>query len=508
MRVEQWGIWWHIALAAAFGVVLVGVWPGYRAAAAPFRQGGIPLAFDDPVTGSLDGAVFRQVYVFEGRVDDLIALSMEPVAGDLDPFLLLTDEQGAILAVSDDDGPGVAALIDPVRLPADGRYFVIATRFGQEHGSTRGEYALLLERVGAAGASVNETSASETLRYGDSVLGRISSAQPLVFYFLRATRGDVINVVMRRTSGDLDPRLDLATADGLVLVSNDDDPQAEGTLDAAIRGYTVLQTGTYLVVATRFGDRAGNTEGSFVLSVAQTPATDLGIRPEEALLLDYGATIEGTLDETVIARYYRFEARRGDVITVTVSVQSGGLDPLLRLTDAGLNELARDDEGGGGQDARIVAYSVPTSGTYYLVVTYTGRQGARRTGDYTLQLTGRAGIVGGRALEIVYGATVSGVIDDANSAEEYVFFGQQGDVIRIMMERASGDLDALVTLYDSERKQIAFDDDSGEDQDAMIPRFVLPRDDMYILVASRFERDAGTTSGAYILTLELVRSGS
>jgi len=76
------------------------------------------------------------------------------------------------------------------------------------------------------------------------------------------------------------------------------------------------------------------------------------------------------------------------------------------------------------------------------------------------------------------------------------------------MERASGDLDSLITLYDSRRKQIAFNDDEGDTQNALLRNFVLPRDDMYILVASRYQREAGTTSGAYVLTLELVRAGN
>ena len=92
-------------------------------------------------------------------------------------------------------------------------------------------------------------------------------------------------------------------------------------------------------------------------------------------------------------------------------------------------------------------------------------------------------------------------------AEEYVFFGGQGDVIDITMERTSGDLDPLITLYDSDRKQIAFDDDTAGEQNALIKGFTLPRDDMFYLVASRFEREQGTTSGAYLLTLKLVRSG-
>ncbi|MBN2306284.1 MAG: PPC domain-containing protein, partial [Anaerolineae bacterium] len=294
---------------------------------------------------------------------------------------------------------------------------------------------------------------------------------------------------------------------GLVLVTNDDDPLAEGTLDAGIRGYTVLSSGVYLIVATRFGDRAGDTEGSYALSVEQTPPDELGTSLETARLMDYGMTVEGEIDQDVPVRYYRFNARRGDVITAMLSLRSGGVDLLLRLLDEHQNEVVQDDDGGDGTNARIAAYTLPASGTYYLLATHTAKPGGARVGGFSLQLSGRAGVVGGRALEIVYGATVSGIIDNTTSSEEYVFFGQQGDVIRISMERASGDLDALVTLYDSERKQIMFDDDGGNDQDALIQQFILPRDDMYILVASRFDRDTGTTSGAYILTLDMIRSG-
>jgi hypothetical protein len=346
------------------------------------------------------------------------------------------------------------------------------------------------------------------LRYGDEVLGRVTVDEPLVFYFLRAERGDVVNITMSRTSGNLDPLLDLATADGRILVSNDDDPAAGGTLDAGITNYTVLETGVYLIVATHFGREAGDTQGSYVLSVTQTPPEELGTRPEEARLVDYGASVEGTVDDDVPIRYYRFDARRGDVITVTMSAESGNLNPLVKLADASLVEVAEDDDGGGGIDARIAAHTVSASGTYYLLASRYRESEGQTAGSFTLQLNGRPGVVGGQALEIAYGAVVSGLIEDGHSLEEYVFFGQQGDVIQIMMERASGSLDSLVTLYDSDRKQIAFDDDSGGEQNAMIERFVLPRDDMYILVASRYERELGTTSGAYILRLELVRAGS
>lgn len=493
---------WHITaimwLLAA--MLIAGSFAGWTAYADDHQQGGSILQLGEKVTGSLDNSEFRQLHVFDGRANEVISLIMTRINGDLDPYLIMTDEDGTILALSDDDGVSTNAEIPFKRLPATGRYFVIATRFGQEHGSTSGEYSLLIDRVGA------EADENTVLQYGDSIFGRVTAQQPTAFYFLRARRGDVINITMRRTSGDLDPQLELATADGIVLITNDDDPNAEGTLDAEISAYTILDDGVYLIIATRFGRESGQTAGSYVLSVDQIPVESLGNSPQNARLIDYGMILNGEIDDRLVARYFHFQARRGDVITVTLSGTAGNLDPLLKLLDSDLHELAQDDDTGGGRDARIAAFTIPATGTYYLVATRSGEEDGRTEGQFSLEINGRPGIAGGQALEIMYGATVSGQISDTNASEEYLFFGQQGDTIRITMSRASGDLDSLITLYDSDRKQIAFDDDSGEGKDALVSNYVLPDDARYILVASRFERELGQTSGAYLLMLELIRS--
>lgn len=499
----MWGRKGRIIFCLACAVL--GMIPGgpiaYRAAAARPAQGRIPLEPGVAVTGTLDDQTFREIYTFAGQANQVVAIHMSRLTGDLDPYLLLADAQGSILSVSDDEGSGADALIGFERIPADGQYFVIATRFGQEHGSTSGDYELLVEEVGA-GVTENTI-----LAYGNNVIGRISSDEPIMFYFIRAQRGDVISITLKRTSGDLDPLLDLATSDGKVLSSNDDDPAAEGTLDAGILNYTILETNVYLIVATRFGREAGSTTGSYVLSLTQVPPDDLGQNPEQARLMDYGTTFEGEISDELPVRYYRFEARRGDVITAALIRESGDLDPLIKLADAALTILTQDDDTGDGSDARIPAYTMPATGNYYLLATRSEKQKGDTTGAFTVELTGRAGIAGGGALEIMYGATVTGSLDSQNVSEEYIFLGQQGDTIRITMQRASGDLDSLVTLFDSDHKQIAFDDDGAGGQDALIDEFILPRGGSYTLVASRYDREKGTTSGAYILTLELVRSG-
>lgn len=484
-------------LAAA---LISGSFASWIAYADDHQQGSNALRFGERVTGNLDHNEFRRLYVFDGRANEVISLVMTRLNGDLDPYLIVTNEDGTILALSDDDGTSTNAEIPFKRLPATGRYFIIATRFGQEHGITSGEYSLQMDRVGT------EADENTVLQYGDSIFGRVTSQEPTAFYFLRAQRGDVINITMRRTSGDLDPQLELATADGIVLITNDDDPNAEGTLDAEISTFTILEDGIYLIIATRFGRESGLTTGSYVLSVEQVPVDLLGTSPQNARLLDYGMTLNGELDDEIVARYFHFRARRGDVITATLSSKAGNLDPLLKLLDSDFSELAQDDDSGGRRDARIAAFTLPATGTYYLVATRSGEEDGRTEGQFSLEINGRRGVAGGQALEIMYGVTVSGQIGDANPSEEYLFFGQHGDTIRITMSRASGDLDSLITLYDSDRKQIAFDDDSGGDKDALISNYVLPDDAMYILVASRFERELGQTSGAYMLTLDLIRN--
>jgi hypothetical protein len=459
------------------------------------------LPFGEPVSGVLGEDTFRRVYTFRANTGDQITLEMARVSGDLDPYLLLMDAAGGVLASSDDSGSGTDARIAGWRAPAQDLYFVVVTRFGQSHGSTSGTYSLLLTRAEV------QTSSGTSLTLGQTTLGRIGAQSPVAFYFLRAERGQVLDLSMRRTSGDLDPHLDLATSNGRIIASNDDDPLAQGTLDAAIRSYTVLESGLYVLVATRFGREAGNTEGSYILSVTQAAPESLGDTAERARLMDYGQAVQGTIDEPVAGRYYWFDAKRGDVVTISQETDEGNLDPFVRLLDANLEELTSNDNSGTRGLAQILAYTLPDAGRYYIFATRADEGAGQTTGSYTLTLEGRLGVIGGRALELPYGGSATGQIDPDHLAEEYVFFGQEGDIITVTMERTSGDLDALLTIQDSARKQLAFDDDSAGNQNAQLDRFVLPRDDMYIIVASRYDGAAGTTSGTYLLSLDLVRAG-
>lgn len=342
---------------------------------------------------------------------------------------------------------------------------------------------------------------AEAIRYGQQVLGQITPDNRVAFYYLRAERGDVISITMRRTSGDLDPHLDLATADGKILASNDDDPLSEGRLNAGIRNQTILKSGAYLIQATGFG----STAGSFVLSVMRTPPEEIGQTFEQAQLIDYGMALEVTLTDDFSERFFSFSADTGDILTVTARSQD--VSPTVAILDSRAIELVRAADNERSGQARIAVFSVPAPGVYTLAAGATDRADLRDTAHLALELSGRAAPHAGQALEIAYGAVMSGLISAESPAEEFVFAGSAGDIVRISLERASGDLDPLVTLYAQDRKQIAFDDDGAENNDALIDGFTLPYDGLYIISASRYQRAQGQTAGAYVLRLEQIAAG-
>lgn len=101
---------------------------------------------------------------------------------------------------------------------------------------------------------------------------------------------------------------------------------------------------------------------------------------------------------------------------------------------------------------------------------------------------------------IAYGETVSGQITSANYYEVWQFNGTKGDRVQILMD-GQGGLDAYLGLIDGASEQVlAEDDDSGGDSDAYI-EMTLPTSGAFIIVATRYDLDEGTSQGAYQLAL-------
>jgi hypothetical protein len=341
---------------------------------------------------------------------------------------------------------------------------------------------------------------STGLQYGLTVTGQISNSAPRVAYFFEALRCDILSVQLRATSGNLDPVLTIVDDTGTAILTRDD---SEGVTDVFFEPLSIPHSGRYYVVVGRFGYGLGSTSGGFELTIER-----IGNGSAYGCAMRYGDTVTNTITNMTPQMYYSFRARQGDVITTSMRRLTGDLDAYLQIVDGDNYVLDFNDDipGSGTQDAEIQALVIPEDGTYYIVATRYGLAAGTSTGSFVLTLDEADGS-GLRAspqtaLVMRPGQTLEGEIDATVSGQYYRFEAQQDQLITVSMERLGGDLDPFLVLADAGMREIVSDDDSGPGNNALISDFLIPADGTYYLLATRHDREIGTTSGRYRLSLQ------
>jgi hypothetical protein len=99
--------------------------------------------------------------------------------------------------------------------------------------------------------------------------------------------------------------------------------------------------------------------------------------------------------------------------------------------------------------------------------------------------------------------TVDGTIDDDNPEARWTFDAAEGDRISVLVRAESGDLDPYLQIIDpTGRLLVESDDIAYPDQlDAALEAVELPRDGQYTIRVSRFDFEAGDTSGDFTLLI-------
>lgn len=463
------------------------------------------IVYGEVATGQLNDITPMERYVFEALRCDFIKVRLVPTTGTLDPIITILDGEDNLIFSRDDSGGQLGVVYEPLFMPESGFYTIVVGRFGYGLGSTYGAYELLVERIGKGSAS------GCGLRYGDEVINTVDDTTPEVFYFFRAQQGDIVNIQMESRSGDLDPYLRVLKSNGSIITENDDTLGAGN--DAVIQAFLIPETGTYYIVASRYGDIAGESEGTFKLALQETDYSGLGNSPIAPRTIRPGGFVEAELTNQQFVHYYRFEAQQNDLISVRMDRVPGGpgrVDSYLVIANAVLQELALNDDsididGNRTQNARIDDFLIPADGTYYILATRFEREEGDSTGAYRLEL-----IDHGNAFESVppdvrqvsYGVTLTGRIDEITPQIRYAFRGVEGDVIRVSMTRGDGDLDPLINIR-SENETILFsDDDTGGNQNALIEQYTIPYTGIFYLEATRYTgADNPNTRGSFTLVL-------
>lgn len=466
--------------------------------AAAHAQEDSGIGYGTLISGTLDNRTPRAVYYFDGARCERIAVHLQATSGNLDPVLLILNNSGELIASRDDTAGSRDATIESLAIPQTERYYVVVGRFGYNLGSTSGDYELKIERLGVGSAS------GCMLRYGDAVQNIITNQDPKYFYGFRASAGDLLTIEMQRGSGTLDPSLQIVNSQQRIIAANDD---WIDTNNARIDQLFIEEDGIYIIIASRYGQENGNSSGSFVLSISRGAGSGLGNSSRAAVPLVPGQLQEDILTDQQPLKYYSFQAQRDDIITVVMNRDGGNLDPLVKLANAGLQELVADDDSGDNKNARIERYMIPADGLYYVIATrFEGEDVSPTIGRYTLQLTDEGNAFDNVPEDIprlLYGTTVTGIIDDETPQHLFAFWGAEGDTISVTLTRGDGNLDPVVSILNEDLRPLVSDDDSATGQNAYIERYRIAVTGVYYIRATRFTGpdSASNTRGSYTLIL-------
>jgi hypothetical protein len=172
-------------------------------------------------------------------------------------------------------------------------------------------------------------------------------------------------------SKEIDSYLRLEDATGNELAKDDD---GGGLVNARIN-FTCRMDGAYRVICTTF---AGGT-GPFTLTIQETPiaaAAELNLKDGRAKV-EAKLTVKDATDAVQsrsVCKTYAIKMAKGK--SYQIDMMSKDIDSFLRLEDSAGKELAKDDDGGDGRNARI-HFECREDGEYRIfATTYFGGTGS------------------------------------------------------------------------------------------------------------------------------------
>lgn len=328
-------------------------------------------------------------------------------------------------------------------------------------------------------------------------------------YVYTGRAGERISISL--TSTDFDPLLSVVhvSANGSTTEPIEDDDGGDGT--DALLILPLDADGTYRITATSYD--AAET-GAYRLEVRQRPGgTGAG---GVITRIDIGQTIDGTLsvDDAVDVDdsyydEYRFQGRQGE--SVEIVLRSDDLDAYLVLSsivDGDLTQIASNDDGAGGTDARL-RRTLPRDGEYVVLANslFEGE-----VGRYTLSLSSYVPPAGGTnaVVPIQAGQAVSGTLSETDNQDfddsfydDYQFSGAAGD--RVTVEMHSEDFDTYLLIgqiIDGEFSPIESNDDDGSGGTDSRIELTLGEAGSYIVRANSL---SGDMTGDYTLHLQINR---
>lgn len=197
---------------------------------------------------------------------------------------------------------------------------------------------------------------------------------------------------------------------------------------------------------------------------------------------------------------YTFEGRAGQRVQFDMASQE--IDSYLILIDPNGNEVAQDDDSGGGSNARIVG-TLPVDGTYLLMA---NSSEAGQAGTY--QLRAQAATVGSpnaasqeRFRFVLQQQGILGpgsfvLPSDGSLFRVHTFEGRAGQSVTINL--ASPDFKTYLALIDPRGQSIGENDQVSQDDNNSSLTVTLPQTGIYRVIVNAYDRRG---RGRYLLTI-------
>jgi len=318
------------------------------------------------------------------------------------------------------------------------------------------------------------------LKVGESRTATLPAQGAHIYFTAVESASNLVFDVKASQGSTVDPVIVLLNNEGQ-KVGVDDDGGGGKNARLAVSA----NKGEYTAVVSGYGNTAG--EYTIALSAGDRAQTGPGQQgtavPQmhQGGIIGVGESKTGMLNQGDIHSYSLNVPSKLMITIDLVNTGNSALDPMLQLQNNAGADIAKDDDGGGARNSRIIKFLEP--GTYTIkALSY-----QNTSGQYQLRVAGTEG----RTLPL--GQGMNGVL---NSGERkvYLFSAAKEGLYTISLNRAGNSaLDPALILQNEQGQNISSDDDSGEGLNAKIETFLSPG--TYLLFA--YGSDPG--SGAYAI---------
>jgi hypothetical protein len=420
-----------------------------------------PLTPNTPRAETISDADSFDYWRFTGQAGDLVALSIERISGRLRADLTLFGPSGYLTsAVMLTDAR--LAEIAPLRLPDDGSYTLVVTRWLGGVGTTNGNYRLTLRRPPPETPGLTSGALAG---YGVPVAVALpeptTATAPAANWTFEGSAGDVVSVFIRPLSGGPFEIAVFAPGNPAALPATREEGDG-GQGEIVLREVVLPSTGQYTVTITNATASAtanaspsvARLQVDLVRSASPTPAN---ISLAGATGIGYNTVQPGEISRQTPIQVWVFAGRAGErvVIRVQAAPSEPPFDPFVQLLAPDGKIIAADDNGGGGLRPQIANLQLPLDGFYAIAVS--GSPTApqdQRDGLYTLALSRSQ--PGSTFLGTIRdGETVSSTLTADYPIQEWQFSAQAGQTVAVAVSVTAPGFSGTIQIVAADGRVVA-----------------------------------------------------